>query len=177
MLTGAADVRTRTGCGTKGNRARLERVSKTFGYGVNFGGGMAANGYISAGLLVALFAFATACADDRDSRVSAEESPSAPASSTTTDESLPAASTSEKGVRVAVPSHCGILGLTVKGRLWLADPPLGDHNPPPGWDENETMGILLETGPGRAVFKGDGGQRAWFQRAPRGAEDPNAGCE
>jgi hypothetical protein len=137
---------------------------------------MAATGYIRAGLLVALFAFATACADDRDGRASAEESPSAPLSSTSTP-SLPAASPSEKGVRVTVPSHCGVLSLTVKGRLWLADPPLGDHNPPPGWDENETMGVLLRTGPGRAVFKGDGGQRASFQRAPRGAEDPNAGCE
>lgn len=124
---------------------------------------MAANGYIRAGLVVALFAFATACADDRDSRASEEESP--------------AARPSEKGVRVAVPSHCGVLSLTVNGRLWLADPPLGDHNPPPGWDENETMGVLLKTGPGRAFFKGDGGQRASFQRAPRGAEDPNAGCE
>ena len=74
-------------------------------------------------------------------------------------------------------SHCGVLSLTVKGRLWLADPPLGDHNPPPGWDENETMGVFLKTGPGRAVFKGDGGQRASFQLASRGAEDPNAGCE
>ena len=139
---------------------------------------MAANGYIRAGLLVALFAFATACADDRDSRASEEQSPSAPTSSASTDESLPTARPSEQGgVRVAVPSHCGVLSLTVKGRLWLADPPLGDHNPPPGWDENETTGVMLKTGPGRAVVKGDGGQRASFRRAPRGAEDPNAGCE
>ena len=138
---------------------------------------MASNGYFRVGVLVALFTFATACADDRDSRASEEASPSAPASSASTDPSLPAASPSEKGVRVAVPSHCGVLSLTVKGRLWLADPPLGDHNPPPGWDENATMGVLLKTGSGRAVFKGDGGQRASFQRAPLDAEDPNAGCE
>jgi len=163
--------------GLRHNRARPQRVSKTFGYGVNSGGSVAANGYIRAGLLVALFAFATACADDRDGRASEEESPSAPASSTSTDESLTAASPTEEGVRVAVPSHCGVLSLTVQGRLWLAEPHLGNHNPPPGWDENETMGILLKTGPGRAVFKGDGGQRASFQRAPRGAEDPNTGCE
>ena len=137
---------------------------------------MASNGYVRVGVLVALFAFATACAGDRD-RGSEEKSPSATASSTSIDESLPAASPSEKGVRVAVPSHCGVLSLTVNGRLWLADPPLGDHNPPPGWDENETSGVLLKTGPGRAVFKGDGGQRAVFQNAPLGAEDPNAGCE
>ena len=137
---------------------------------------MASNGYVRVGVLVALFAFATACAGDRD-RGFEEKSASATASSTSTDESLPAASPSEKGVRVAVPSHCGVLSLTVNGRLWLADPPLGDHNPPPGWDENETSGVLLKTGPGRAVFKGDGGQRAVFRSAPLGAEDPNAGCE
>jgi hypothetical protein len=78
---------------------------------------------------------------------------------------------------VAVPSHCGVLSVTVEGRLWLADPPLGDHNPPPGWDENQTMGSLVETGSERAVFIGDGGQRASFRRAPDGHEDPNAGCE
>jgi hypothetical protein len=153
--------------------ARLKDIRARCG----FGGGVASNGYIRAGLLVALLAFATACDDDRDGRASEEESPSAPATSTSTDETLPTASPSEKGVRVAVPSHCGVLSLIVRGRLWLADPPLGDHNPPPGWDENQTVGVLLKTGPGRAVFTGDGGQRASFQRAPRGAADPNAGCE
>lgn len=138
---------------------------------------MASKTCIDAALLVVLVAFATACADDdRDGRVS-EESPSAPTSSSSADEVVPTANPSEKGVRVAIRSHCGVHSLTIQGRLWLADPPLGDHNPPPGWDENETMGVLLKTGPGRAVFEGDGGQRASFQRAPHGAEDPNAGCE
>lgn len=81
------------------------------------------------------------------------------------------------GGRVAAPSHCGVLSLTIDGRLWLADPPLGDHSPPLGWDENETMGVFVETGAGRAVFEGDGGQRATFKRAPRAVEDPHAGCE
>ena len=138
---------------------------------------MSAKGYIRAGVFVALSALGTACADDRDDRASEEASPSAPASATSPDESEPSSSPSEGGVRVAVYSHCGVVSLTVKGRLWLADPPLGDHNPPPGWDENETMGVLVRTGSGRAVFQGDGGQRAFFRRAPTGAEDPNAGCE
>lgn len=137
---------------------------------------MSVKGCIRVGVVVALFAVGTACGDDRGSRASEEESPSASASSTPSDESLPA-SPSEKGVRVAVPSHCGVLSLTVRGRLWLADPPLGDHNPPPGWGENETVGVFLQTGPGRAVFEGEGGQSASFRRAPLGAEDPNAGCE
>jgi hypothetical protein len=85
----------------------------------------------------------------------------------------------EIGIRVAVPSHCGVLSVTVDGQqLWLADPPLGDDsgNPPAGWDENETMGYFVETGP-RGEFHGDRGQRATFRRAPAGANDPNAGCE
>ncbi len=112
-----------------------------------------------------------------DSRSPRTESSSAPATSAPTTESLPTATPSGKGVRVAIRSHCGVLSLMSQGHLWLADPPLGDHNPPPGWDENVTKGVLLETGSGRAAFEGDGGQRASFRRAPHGAEDPNAGCE
>lgn len=81
------------------------------------------------------------------------------------------------GLRVTVPSHCGVLSATINGRLWLADPPLGDHNPPPGWDENQTSGRWVVIGPGRAEFHGDQGQRASFRRAAVGATDPNAGCE
>ncbi|GAB2854535.1 hypothetical protein [Nocardioides pacificus] len=123
---------------------------------------MASRGCNAIGI-VTLLALMTACADDRDRTAIAESS-------------LPAPPV-EEGIRVAVPSHCGVLGVRVEGELWLAHPRLGDHNPPPGWDENETTGVLLRTGPGRAVFTGDGGQRATFERAPRGAPDPNAGCE
>lgn len=89
----------------------------------------------------------------------------------------PGPSPSHSGVRVAVPSHCGVLSITINGRLWLADPPLGDHNPPPGWNENQTMGYFVETGSRQGRFFGDGGQRASFRRAAVGADDPNAGCE
>ena len=78
---------------------------------------------------------------------------------------------------MAVLSHCGVHSVTINGRLWLADPTLGRHNPPPGWDENETMGFVVETSPGHGEFYGDGGQHASFRRAPVGADDPNAGCE
>lgn len=50
------------------------------------------------------------------------------------------------GVRVTVPSHCGVLSVTIDGQLWLADPPLGDHNPPPGWEENQTSGPSSQRG-------------------------------
>jgi len=81
------------------------------------------------------------------------------------------------GVRVSVPSHCGVLSVTVGDQLWLADPPLGDHNPPPGWDENETRGIFTQTGPRRAEFRSDSGETATFKLAPAGSDDPNTGCE
>lgn len=80
-------------------------------------------------------------------------------------------------VRVTVPSHCGVLSVTVDNQLWLADPPLGDDNPPPGWDENQTSGRWVVIGPNRAEFRGDQGQRASFRKAAPGATDPNDGCE
>lgn len=89
----------------------------------------------------------------------------------------PSADDGAGGTRIALETHCGVVSVTINGRLWLADPPLGDHNPPPGWDENLTLGYWVEIGPGRAEFHGDEGQRASFRRAVVGAEDPDAGCE
>lgn len=95
------------------------------------------------------------------------------------DEPLPCAVErgADSGVRISVPPHCGVLSVTVKDQLWLADPPLGNHNPPPGWDENETAGIFTQIGPGRAEFRSDSGQIAHFELAPAGSQDPNAGCK
>jgi hypothetical protein len=87
------------------------------------------------------------------------------------------ATRSTSGIRVSVASHCGVRGVWVDGELWLADPPLGGHNPPPGWDENVTVGWFVRTVRGRGVFHGDGGQRAVFRLAEAGTADPNAGCE
>jgi len=89
----------------------------------------------------------------------------------------PPSSESPTGVRVSIYSHYGVRSAWVKGELWLADPPLGGHNPPPGWDENETTGEFVVTSTGRAMFIGDGGQEARFRLAEPGAKDPNAGCE
>jgi hypothetical protein len=85
--------------------------------------------------------------------------------------------TKEIGIPVVVYSHCGVRSVWVKGQLWLASPPLGGHNPPPGWDENRTQGVFQVTAPGRGLFKGDGGQLACFRLAQAGQQDPNAGCE
>ena len=81
------------------------------------------------------------------------------------------------GVPVAISAHCGVRGVRIKGQLWLATPPLGGHNPPPGWGENETHGVFVVTTPGRAVFHGDGGQVARFRQAAEGTRDPGADCE
>jgi hypothetical protein len=138
---------------------------------------MTAIGDIRMWLLAALLTFAAACGNHPADPVSDEQPQGAATPSMSVDEPTPTAWSTGQNLHVSVPSHCGVLSLWVNGRLWLADPPLGQHNPPPGWDENTTTGRLLKTGPGRAVFTGEGGQEASFERAPRGAEDPNAGCE
>jgi len=80
-------------------------------------------------------------------------------------------------VRVVVPSHCGVRSVWVHDRLWLAAPALGGHNPPPGWDENETAGAFMITGRGKAVFHTDSGLSARFRLAERGTADPSDSCE
>lgn len=79
--------------------------------------------------------------------------------------------------QVTVSTHCGVVSVMVEGDLWLAEPPLGDHNPPAGWDENEETGAFTVTGPNSAEFHTDAGLKASFVRAEPGTADPNAGCE
>ncbi len=74
-------------------------------------------------------------------------------------------------------THCGVVSTTVDGVLWLADPPLGDHNPPTGWDDNEESGVFAVQGPEDALFRADTGVEAHFVRADPGVPDPGAGCE
>lgn len=62
----------------------------------------------------------------------------------------------------------------VGGHLWLASPPLGSHNPPPGWDEKREAGLFVVK-KAWAEFRGDGGQKAHFRRAEPGTVDPNLG--
>lgn len=81
------------------------------------------------------------------------------------------------GKRLSIRSHCGVVSVWVGKALWLADPRLGGHHPPAGWDENQTLGYFFVTGPGRATFVGDGGQVAHFGLAATGTEDPLVGCE
>ena len=73
-------------------------------------------------------------------------------------------------------THCGVLSAVVDGTLWIADPPIGGHRPPPGWGESQTSGFFV-AGTGRAVFRGEGGQVALFRRARPSEPDPMANCE
>jgi hypothetical protein len=69
-----------------------------------------------------------------------------------------------------------VLSAVVDGTLWIADPPIGGHHPPPGWGEAETSGFFV-AGKGRAVFRGEGGQVALFRRARPSEPDPMARCD
>lgn len=88
----------------------------------------------------------------------------------------PAAS-SAGGTRRTVATHCGVVSTTVEGTLWLADPPLGDHNPPTGWNENEQAGVFAVRDQKEALFTADTGVQARFVKARAGAPDPGVGCE
>lgn len=60
-------------------------------------------------------------------------------------------------------THCGIQGAQIDGMWWVADPPLGDSNPPPGWGNPVDRGQLTFVSPDRARFDGFG--TAFFRRA------------
>lgn len=85
--------------------------------------------------------------------------------------------TPRSAVRFVLRTHCGVRSAEVDGVLWLADPPLGGHSSPPGWDENETAGWFVVVADRRAEFRGAGGERALFRRARAGTQDPSEGCE
>lgn len=81
------------------------------------------------------------------------------------------------GVWTSLDTHCGVLSADVAGKLWIADPPLGDRQPPRGWDDDETWGHFIPGAKGRAMFRGEDGQVALFRRADRDEPDPAEGCE
>ena len=59
---------------------------------------------------------------------------------------------------------CGVGGALFDGRFWMADPPLddGDGNPPPGWGDHTTKGVMALVHEDRAVFTSNTGQTAEF---------------
>jgi hypothetical protein len=89
-----------------------------------------------------------------------------------------------KEVQVGVPYphklfvHCGTLGTTFAGRNWDADPSISEHNPPPGWDENEEPGTMTLISQDRAEFRSStDGKTVQFKLRPDGSPDPNENCE
>jgi hypothetical protein len=105
---------------------------------------------------------------------------SAPESSATTSASVAPVRLPDvgpSGVWTSLDTHCGVLSADVAGKLWIADPPLGDHSAPPGWDDDETWGHFIPGAEGRAMFRGEDGQVALFRRAKPHEPDPGAECE
>ena len=92
-----------------------------------------------------------------------------------TESASPAESTA--GARHTLEVHCGVLSTWYGDQLWIADPPLGGHNPPKGWDENRVQGEFIVTSEASATFRGDNGEKARFRRAGDDMADPNEGCE
>lgn len=113
----------------------------------------------------------TGCGDTRvdDPPRSSSGSPSQSASV------APAGATGRTERWIAVDSSCGVQSVEVDGRLWLADPPLGDGRAPAGWAE-ETWGHFIPGTKGRAMFRGEGGQVALFRKAGPDEDDPAADC-
>lgn len=88
----------------------------------------------------------------------------------------PYASGGSTEIEHTIRTHCGVISTTVDGQLWLAEPAIGDGNPPPGWDENQTDGVFRITDPGEATFETAQGLTARFVLAPPGTPDPGTEC-
>jgi hypothetical protein len=117
----------------------------------------------------------TACGDTH-----VDEGPGTKPASSSTSDSHPAPAAgarSKDGVWTALSTGCGVLSATVDGTLWIADPPLGNDGPPPGWGAEETWGHFVPGARGRAMFRGEDGQIALFRRAGPEEADPAADCD
>jgi len=66
-------------------------------------------------------------------------------------------------------THCGILDAYFAGRLWRANPPLSDGsgNPPPGWENPESLGTMRIVRTNLAELRQDKQLVARFTPAPR----------
>ena len=74
----------------------------------------------------------------------------------------------EIGVRYShsLYTHCGIRYANFDGRRWLADPILGEANPPPGWGNPFDSGTMELVSKDRAMFLSHSAERAYFIPAP-----------
>jgi len=69
-------------------------------------------------------------------------------------------------------THCGVRNAEFDGRRWIADPILGDNNPPPGWGNPFDKGSMELVAEDRARFTRSAGLVAEFQPLPEGSEYP-----
>ena len=86
----------------------------------------------------------------------------------------PVVSPSPGEVRLSLGTHCGVVQAEVDGVTWLADPPLGNGNPPGGWGNPQTPGRWRQTSERTALFLADTGVVASFVRPS--APPPPTGC-
>jgi hypothetical protein len=71
-------------------------------------------------------------------------------------------------------THCGVKEATVDGIRWLANPALGNGNPPEGWGNPVTSGRWEQTSETTAIFIADSGVKADFILAV--SPDASGGC-
>ena len=67
-------------------------------------------------------------------------------------------------------AHCGIREARFNGRRWMADPMLGNHNPPPGWTADDSKGIMELVNDDLAVFTAQSGRTIQFKPWPLDVE-------
>ena len=131
---------------------------------------------IMGGLLVLLLAVAAGC---RDSSVPTTQptSPTAtPAPMPTVDPDLLERPPQGPGAGVgdAYPYtlyvHCGVRDARFDGRVWMANPMLGNYNPPWGWTSDDSRGTIELVRDDLAVFKSVRGRTINFIPWPSDVE-------
>ncbi len=66
--------------------------------------------------------------------------------------------------------HCGVRDAHFDGRVWMADPMLGNYNPPPGWTSGDSRGTIELVRDDLAVFKSVSGRTIEFIPWPSDVE-------
>ena len=66
--------------------------------------------------------------------------------------------------------HCGVRDAYFDGRRWMADPMLGNYNPPPGWTDDDSRGVMELVREDLVVFKSVSGRTINFIPWPSDVE-------
>ena len=75
-----------------------------------------------------------------------------------------------KGYPYTLYVHCGVRDAHFDGRRWMADPMLGNHNPPPGWTADDSRGVMELVREDLAVFTSRSGRTIKFIPWPSDVE-------